>query len=146
MLSLGFGIGRLLGWNTIESIFLGAIICDSSTTIITKALGDLALKKERFAQIILGASIVEDLLAIILIALLTGVGLTGNLQANILLGRIGSLLIFLVALRWGISFSACCSRCCISPGQNRWLQRFQGEHRPQFPQSTTSRPRGIPEF
>lgn len=98
MLSLGFGIGRLLGWNAIESIFLGAIICDSSTAIITKALGDLALKKERFAQIILGASIVEDLLAIILIALLTGIGMTGNLQANMLFGRIESLLIFLVVL------------------------------------------------
>jgi len=98
MLSLGFGIGRLLGWNAIESIFLGAIICDSSTAIITKALGDLALKKERFAQIILGASIVEDLLAIVLIALLTGIGMTGNLQANMLFGRIESLLIFLVVL------------------------------------------------
>jgi len=98
MLSLGFGIGRFLGWNAIESIFLGAIICDSSTAIITKALGDLALKKERFAQIILGASIVEDLLAIILIALLTGIGMTGNLQANMLFGRIESLLIFLVVL------------------------------------------------
>jgi len=98
MLSLGFGIGRFLGWNAIESIFLGAIICDSSTAIITKALGDLALKRERFAQIILGASIVEDLLAIILIALLTGIGMTGNLQANMLFGRIESLLIFLVVL------------------------------------------------
>lgn len=98
MLLLGFGIGRLLGWNAIESIFLGAIICDSSTAIITKALGDLALKKERFAQIILGASIVEDLLAIILIALLTGMGMTGNLQANMLFGRIESLLVFLVVL------------------------------------------------
>lgn len=98
MLSLGFIIGRLLGWNMIESIFLGAIICDSSTAIITKALGDLALKKERFAQIILGASIVEDLLAIILIALLTGVGLTGSLQANLVFDRIGTLLIFLVML------------------------------------------------
>lgn len=98
MLSLGFGVGRLLGWNTIESIFLGAIICDSSTTIITKMLGDLALKKEPFAQIILGVSIVEDILAIILIALLTGIGLTGSLQANLLFGRIGSLLIFLVML------------------------------------------------
>lgn len=98
MLSLGFGIGRLLGWNTIESIFLGAIICDSSTTIITKLLGDLALKREPFAQIILGATIVEDLLAIILIALLTGIGLTGSLEPNLLFNRIGSLLIFLVML------------------------------------------------
>ncbi len=98
MLSLGFGIGRLLGWNTVESIFLGAIICDSSTAIITKLLGDLALKKERFAQIILGASIVEDLLAIVLIALLTGIGLTGNLQADMIFGRIESLVVFLVVL------------------------------------------------
>ena len=98
MLSLGFFIGRSLGWNAIESIFLGAIICDSSTAIITKALGDLALKKERFAQIILGASIVEDLLAIVLIALLTGVGLTGAVQADIVFDRLGLLLIFLVML------------------------------------------------
>jgi len=98
MLSIGFFIGRALGWNAIESLFLGAIICDSSTAIITKALGDLALKRERFAQIILGASIVEDLLAIVLIALLTGVGLTGSIQTNMVFDRAGILLIFLVML------------------------------------------------
>lgn len=98
MLSLGFGVGRLLGWNVIESIFLGAIICDSSTAIMTKMLGDLALKKERFAQVILGASIVEDLLAIVLIALLTGIGLTGSFATNLLFGKIGSLLIFMIML------------------------------------------------
>lgn len=98
MISLGFGIGRLLGWNAIESIFLGAIICDSSTTIVVKVLGDLGLMKERFAHVILGATIVEDMLAIVLIALLTGVGMSGSLEPNILFGRIGGLLVFLVIL------------------------------------------------
>lgn len=98
MLALGFVIGRLLGWNAIESIFLGAIICDSSTSVMTKMIGDLALKRELFAQIMLGTTIIEDLLAIILIALLTGISLTGNLETNVIFNRTGTLLVFLVML------------------------------------------------
>jgi len=93
---LGFMIGRVLGWNTLESVFLGAIICDSSTTIVLKVLNEMGHLKERYAAVIMGATIVEDLAAIILIALLTGIGISGSVQTHDVMLRIGELLTFMV--------------------------------------------------
>ena len=70
MIWIGFEIGRFFEWSTMDSLFLGAILAISSTTIIVKALGDLKMKNERFAQLIFGVLIVEDILGIGIIALL----------------------------------------------------------------------------
>ncbi|HAL91491.1 MAG TPA: cation/H(+) antiporter, partial [Verrucomicrobia bacterium] len=98
MLYLGYQIGRWLGWGAIESLFLGAVICDSSTTVLAKLLRDLHQSQERFAHIVYAATLVEDLLAIALIAILTGVAATGSLQAGPVLGRMGVLGIFLITV------------------------------------------------
>src|SRR3546814_3863567 len=73
MIFIGYEIGRVFGWTPMESVFLGAILPISSTTIIIKALEDLGMFKERFASLIFGILIVEDILATALIALLSGV-------------------------------------------------------------------------
>jgi len=79
MLGLGYVVGRLLGWTTIESVFTGAIVAISSTTIIAKAFDENGVAG-RLREIVFGILIVEDLIAIVLIALLTatatGVGLS----------------------------------------------------------------------
>ncbi|MFA5043086.1 MAG: cation:proton antiporter [Kiritimatiellia bacterium] len=98
MLWLGHMIGRALGWNLVESLFLGAIICDSSTAIIAKVLRETDQRREAYAKLILGATIVEDLLAVILIALLTGIGISGNVQTGLVFTRLGGLAVFLVVL------------------------------------------------
>ncbi|MFH1477050.1 MAG: cation:proton antiporter [Verrucomicrobiota bacterium] len=98
MLWLGFMIGRALGWSLVESLFLGAIICDSSTAIIAKVLAEMDQKRKVYAKLILGTTIVEDLLAVILIALLTGISITGNVQAGLVFTRLGGLVVFLVVL------------------------------------------------
>jgi len=98
MLWLGFMIGRALGWNLVESLFLGAIICDSSTAIVAKMLGEMDQKRESYAKLILGTTIVEDMLAVVLIALLTGIGITGNVQASMVFTNLGGLAVFLVVL------------------------------------------------
>lgn len=67
MLSLGFGCGKLLGWSTIDSLFVGAMLSISSTTIILKALDEFGLKTRRFAELVLGVLIVEDLFAILIL-------------------------------------------------------------------------------
>jgi monovalent cation:H+ antiporter-2, CPA2 family len=77
-LPLGYAIGKSLGWSTMDSIFLGAMLFISSTTIIIKALEDLKLKTHRFASLIFGVLIVEDLYAILLIVGLTTVVSSGN--------------------------------------------------------------------
>ena len=78
MVCAGYGLGRAFGWSTMDCIFLGAILSISSTTIILKALDELGLKKEGFAQLIFGILIVEDILAIVMIALLSGFASTGS--------------------------------------------------------------------
>ena len=65
-----------------DSIFLGAILSISSTTIIIKALEGLGKTRERFASLIFGILIVEDILAIVMIALLSGFARTGQLEAE----------------------------------------------------------------
>ncbi|WP_347554808.1 cation:proton antiporter [Robbsia sp. KACC 23696] len=80
MLWLGYGIGRYFGWSAMDSLFLGAMLAISSTTIIVKALDELKLKRERFAQLVFGILIVEDILAIAMIALLSGVAGSGSVD------------------------------------------------------------------
>jgi CPA2 family monovalent cation:H+ antiporter-2 len=89
---VGYEIGRLFGWSTMDSVFLGAILSISSTTIIIKALGELGKSKERFAQLIFGILIIEDILGIAMIALLSGIAMTGTLgvvDIGLTLGRLG---------------------------------------------------------
>ena len=93
---VGYEVGQLFGWSQMNSIFLGAILSVSSTTIIVKALGELGKTKEHFAQLIFGILIVEDILAIVMIALLSGIAMSGTLQAGEVIGTVTNLGIFLV--------------------------------------------------
>lgn len=97
MVAVGYQIGRAFGWSTMDSIFLGAMISISSTTIIIKALAELGKSKEEFAQLIFGILIVEDILAIVMIALLSGIAMTGSLGIAEVGATIGKLGIFLAA-------------------------------------------------
>ena len=86
-----------------DSIFLGAILAMSSTTIIIKALSDLKMKNERFAQQIFGVLIVEDILGIGIIALLSGIAVSGSVETGEVFSTVGKLTLFMiVALVIGI--------------------------------------------
>ena len=98
MVFIGYQTGRFFGWSTMDSLFLGAILSISSTTIIIKALAELGKTKEKFAELIFGILIVEDILAIVMIALLSTIALTGTLQLWEVVATVGQLGIFLVAL------------------------------------------------
>jgi len=82
MIWAGYELGRLFGWTQMDSIFLGAILSISSTTIIIKALEGLGKKNEGFATLIIGILIVEDILAIVMLALLSGFATTGSFVAR----------------------------------------------------------------
>ena len=82
MIWLGYEVGRAFGWDTKDCIFLGAMLSISSTTIIVKALAELGKSREPFAEIIFGILVIEDILAIILLALLSGYARTGALHAG----------------------------------------------------------------
>src|SRR5690606_26263994 len=96
LMSVGYGIGRLFDWQPMDSLFLGAILAISSTTIIMKAFSELRLGKQKFAGLVFGVLIVEDTLGIVLIALLSGIARTGSFQGLEAAITIGELLVFLV--------------------------------------------------
>ncbi|AYF89377.1 cation:proton antiporter [Pseudomonas sp. DY-1] len=103
MIWIGYEIGSYFGWSTMDSLFLGAILAISSTTIIVKALSDLKLKNERFAQLIFGVLIVEDILGIGIIALLSGIAVSGSVETGDVFATVGKLSLFMiVALVIGI--------------------------------------------
>jgi len=89
---VGYEIGRFFSWPSVDRIFLGAMLSMSSTTVIIKVLGELGKMKERFAQLIFGILVLEDILGIAMIALLSGIAMTGRLSAGdvgLTLGRLG---------------------------------------------------------
>ncbi len=99
----GYEIGRFFNWSLMDAIFLGAMMAISSTTITVKALEELGLKKEKFAHLIYGILIVEDIAAISLIVMLTGIATTGQLAAMDAAMTIGELILFMtISLAAGI--------------------------------------------
>jgi CPA2 family monovalent cation:H+ antiporter-2 len=78
MVIVGFLLGHALGWPRDDSLFLGAALSISSTTIIVKAIQDLNLKTKHFAHLAVGILIVEDLIAVLLLVALSTVVVTGN--------------------------------------------------------------------
>ena len=80
MVCLGFGLGRIFGWTVLESVFAGAIIAISSTTIIVKAFAEQKVSG-KVTDIVFGVLIIEDLIAILLLAILTAVASGGSLSA-----------------------------------------------------------------
>jgi CPA2 family monovalent cation:H+ antiporter-2 len=96
MVWLGYQIGRMFGWKPMHCIYLGAILSISSTTIIFKALRELGKTREPFAQLIFGILIIEDVLGIAMIALLSGVAMTGTFGWGEVGRTMGKLGVFLV--------------------------------------------------
>ncbi len=97
MMWLGFVLAMMLGWTLMESLFAGAVISISSTTIIAKAFDEQDIRGE-LRQFVVAILIVEDLIAVTLMAILTGVSSGSGLSAYELALTIGRLVGFLLAL------------------------------------------------
>src|SRR2546422_8189609 len=95
---VGYEMGKLFGWNNTDSLFLGAMLSMSSTTVIIKVLTEMGRTKEKFAQLIFGILIIEDILGIAMIALLSGVAMTGTLRVGAIGVTLGKLSIFLIVV------------------------------------------------
>ncbi len=98
MLWLGYEIGKAFHWKLIDSLFLGGILAISSTTIIIKALQELHLEKKHFSQLIYGILIVEDILGIVIIAILSSIAISGSVEVVDVFMTMGKLTIFLVSI------------------------------------------------
>ncbi|NBD11018.1 MULTISPECIES: cation:proton antiporter [Corallococcus] len=97
MVWLGFITGRAFGWTMLESLFTGCCIAISSTTIIAKAFDEQNIRGA-LRSIVVGILIVEDLIAILLMAMLTAVSTGSGLSAGDLALTVGKLAAFLVGL------------------------------------------------
>ena len=96
MILLGIGVGMGFGWHRMDSLFLGGMIAMSSTTIIYKAFDDLGLRKKQFTGLVLSILILEDILAIVLMVMLSTMAVSHNFEGTEMLESIGKLLFFLI--------------------------------------------------
>ncbi|MCD8042961.1 MAG: cation:proton antiporter [Tannerellaceae bacterium] len=88
MIVIGYVAGQFLGWSQMDSIFLGGMLSMSSTTIIIKAFNDMGLQKQKFAGIVFGMLIVEDLAAILMMVLLSTLAASNRIEGTELLNSI----------------------------------------------------------
>src|SRR5690606_20851890 len=95
LVAVGFAVGQVMGWNQMDSIFLGATLSISSTTIILRAFDELGVKGRKFAGIVFGALIVEDIVAIVMMVLLSTIAVSQQFSGVELLQSILKLLFFL---------------------------------------------------
>ncbi|MDR1675125.1 MAG: cation:proton antiporter [Tannerella sp.] len=96
MIVIGYMVGRMLGWPTMDSVFLGGMLSMSSTTIIIKAFNDMSLQRQKFAGIVFGMLIVEDLAAIVMMVLLSTVAVSNRIEGVELLESFARLLFFVL--------------------------------------------------
>ena len=95
MLTLGYLTGKLLGWPLMDCLFLGGILSISSTTIIIRAFDELRVKNQNFAGAVLGILIIEDIVAVLLLVVLSTLSLKQQFEGIQLLISILKLFFFL---------------------------------------------------
>lgn len=96
MLAAGYACGTALGWNHMDSLFLGGMLSMSSTTIIIKAFEDLKLKGQRFTELVFGVLIVEDIAGIVMMVLLATLAAAAGISSMELAGSVVRLIFFLI--------------------------------------------------
>lgn len=96
MIIIGYAVGQLLGWARMDSIFLGGMLSMSSTMIILKAYEEYKLKNEKFAQMVLGTLVIEDIGGIFMMIILSTVAVSQSTSGLYVFKDIGMLLLCLV--------------------------------------------------
>lgn len=96
MILLGIGVGMFFGWGRMDCLFLGGMIAMSSTTIIYKAFDDMGLGKKKFAGLVLSILIIEDILAIVLMVMLSTLAAKSNFEGAEMFESVGKLVFFLI--------------------------------------------------
>jgi CPA2 family monovalent cation:H+ antiporter-2 len=116
MIGLGYLTGRMMGWPEMDSIFLGGIIAISSTTIIIRAFDELGVKTKKFAEVVMGVLIIEDLVAVLLMVLLSTLAVSREFAGGEMLESALKLIFFLCL--WFIS------GILLLPSLLKWARRF----------------------
>ncbi len=93
---LGVLVGHVFGWQKMDCIFLGGMLAMSSTTIIYKAFDDLGLRQQQFAGLVMSVLILEDILAIVMMVMLSAIASGNNPDGGQMLGSVAKIGFFLV--------------------------------------------------
>lgn len=97
MVLMGYLVGQWMDWSRMDSIFLGVILSISSTTIILKTFDELGVKAQQFAGIVIGSLIVQDIVAILMMVLLSTLAVSQQFSGSELLFSVLKLVFFLTA-------------------------------------------------
>ena len=96
MMMLGISIGHGFGWSKMDCIFLGGMLAMSSTTIIYKAFDDMGLRQQKFAGMVMSVLILEDILAIVMMVMLSAIAGSNNPDGEQMIGSVIKIAFFLV--------------------------------------------------
>ncbi len=96
MSMLGVCVGQAFHWSRMDCIFLGGMLAMSSTTIIYKAFDDLGLRQQQFAGMVMSVLILEDILAIVMMVMLSAVASGNELGGGQMLGSVVKIAFFLI--------------------------------------------------
>ena len=95
MLFIGTGVGHLMGWEKMDCIFLGGMLSMSSTMIILKAFEEYHMKEKDFAQMVLGALVIEDIAGIFMLVILSTLSVSRDVTGTDLAGQLAMPLVYL---------------------------------------------------
>ena len=96
MMTLGIVVGHAFDWKRMDCIFLGGMLAMSSTTIIYKAFTDMGLRQQKFAQPVMSVLILEDILAIVMMVMLSAIASGNNPDGGEMIGSVVKIGFFLV--------------------------------------------------
>ena len=96
MIAFGAFVGHMFGWKHTDCLYLGGMLAMSSTTIIYKAFDDLGLRQQQFAGRVMSVLILEDILAIVMMVLLSAIASGEQLGGGEMLGSVMKIVFFLV--------------------------------------------------
>ena len=119
MFLIGSSVGHLLGWSSMECIFLGCMLSISSTSIIIKSFEDLKLKQQKFTSSVTAVLVVEDMIAVLLLVILSTISVSKSFNGGELVMSFVKLIFFLIVwFTFGIF---------LIPTFLRWMRRYMTE-------------------
>ena len=119
MFLIGNTVGHLLGFKDMDCIFLGCMLSISSTAIIVKSFDDLKLKQQKFTSTVTAVLVVEDLIAVLLLVVLSTISVSRTFNGAALAGSMVKLVFFLIVwFVFGIY---------LIPTFLRWMRKYMTE-------------------
>ncbi|MDD7601584.1 MAG: cation:proton antiporter [Firmicutes bacterium] len=96
MLAAGFGAGRLLGFNLMDSICLGGMLSMSSTTVIIKVFDELNLKGKKYTEMVFGTLVIQDIVGIFMMVILSTLAVSKNISGGQVAGSLALMVLYLI--------------------------------------------------